>query len=103
MFKLNPKPTFTARVPLSVPGEAKPAPVDIEFRHFSRKGIQAFFEGLQGKSDAESLGEIIVGWKGIDVPFTAEALEQLLDNYPSAARELFDAFRRELMESREKN
>lgn len=103
MFKINPNPTFTAKVPLSIPGEAKPAMVDVEFKHLSKKAIKAFFENLEGKSDAESLGEIIVGWKGIDAPFSAETLEKLLDNYPAAGRELFDAFRVELMEARAKN
>ena len=103
MFKINPNPTFTAKVPLSVPGESKRATVDVEFKHLSRKAIQEFFQNLEGKTDAESLGEIIVGWKGIDAPFSAQSLETLLDNYPAAGRELFEAFRVELMEARAKN
>lgn len=103
MFKINPNPTFTAKVQLSVPGQDRRETVDIEFKHLSRKDIKNFFEGIEGKTDAESLGEIIVAWKGIDAPFSAANLEQLLDNYPASARELYEAFRAELMEARQKN
>lgn len=103
MFKLNPNPTFTAVTPLSVPGSKNPASIEIEFKHLSKKEIKAYFDGLSGKTDDEALGEIIVGWKGIDTPFSKEALETLLDKYPKAAGELFEAFRFELMEARVKN
>lgn len=103
MFKLTPNPTFTAKVPLSVPGQDKPANVDIEFKHLSRPKIKTYFEGLEGKTDTDALGEIIIGWKGIDEDYSPEALQELLDNYPAAAGELFEAFRKELMEARRKN
>lgn len=103
MFKLNPSPTFKSRVELTVPGQSAQAAIDIEWRHLSRTGIKRFFEGLADKSDAEALGQIIVGWSGIDAEYCAENLALLLDNYPTAGVELFDAFRRELMEARRKN
>ena len=43
------------------------------------------------------------GWKGFDSDYSEEALAVLLDNYPAAGGELFEAFRRELMEARAKN
>ena len=39
----------------------------------------------------------------MDVPFGKESLDALVDNYPAAAGEIFEAFRRELMEARTKN
>lgn len=103
MFKLNPNPTFNAKVQISVPGVDKPATVDVEFKHLSRSAIKSYFEGIEGKTDAESLSEIIVGWKGVDAPYSKENLDLFLDNYPSSSREMFEAFRRELMEARTKN
>ena len=105
MFKLQTNPTFTAKVPISVPGQAKPVDVDIEFKFLTRKKVAAFFERLreEGMEDAKALSEIIVGWKGVDEAYSPEALETLLDNYPAASRDLFSAFSRELMESRSKN
>ena len=103
MFKITPKPTFRATVPLSVPGSDKPAAIGVDFRHLSKSALRDYFAGLEGKSDAEALAEVITGWEGVDVPFSADALAQLLDNYPAAAGELFEAFRRELLEARAKN
>ena len=103
MFKITPKATFTAEVALSVPGETKLAAITVEFRHLSKSAIREFFESLDGKSDAEALGAIVTGWEGVDAPFSPEVLATLLDNYPAAAGELFEAFRRELLEARIKN
>jgi hypothetical protein len=58
---------------------------------------------LEGKSDAEALAEIVSDWSGVDEKFSRDALGVLLDNYPAAAGELFDAFRKELLEARAKN
>ena len=105
MFKLqNTNPTFTAKVGISVAGQAKPAEIEIEFKYLTRKKVKDYFAGLKGdKEDHEALAEIIVGWRGVDQDYTPEALEALLDNYPAAARDLFAAFSSELMESRRKN
>lgn len=103
MFKLNPNPTFKAKAQITVPGEAKPVAIEVTFKHLTRTKIKAYFEGLEGKSDADALGEILVGWSGVDEDYSPEALAELLDNYPSAAAELFDCFRRELLEARAKN
>lgn len=103
MFKLQPDPTFTSKVHLSVPGQTNQAPVTVTFKHLSRPKIKAFFEGLEGKTDHEALSEVIVGWEGIDASYDAGSLKSLLDNYPASGGELFEAFRRDLMESRRKN
>jgi len=103
MFKLQPNPTFTVQVPMTVPGSPEPAPLTVEFRHLSRRRIKTYFEGLQGKTDAEALGEIIVNLPDIDAEYNPASLEALLDNYPAASIELFEAYRRELLEARRKN
>lgn len=103
MFKLQPNPTFNSKVSLSVPGEISQAAITVTFKHLSRPKIKAYFDGLEGKTDSESLGEIILGWEGVDAPYSAESLQALLDNYPVAGNELFEAYRRDLMESRRKN
>ena len=103
MFKLNPNPTFKTTVSLSVPGSAQSAAVEVTFKHLSRSALRDYFAGLEGKQDSEGLSEIIVGWSGVDAEYSREALGQLLDNYPASAAELFEAFRRELLEARRKN
>jgi hypothetical protein len=103
MFKLQPKPTFKARVPITIPGEVRPAEIEVEFKHMTVDGVQNYFENLGGKKDAEALSEIVVGWSGVDAPYDADALATLLNNFPSASAAMFEAFRRELFEARRKN
>lgn len=102
MFKLQPNPTFKARAPISIPGH-KPAEIEIEFKHLSREKSREFFENIAGKTDAEALGEIVVGWSGVDQAYSEEALAVLLDNFPSSAASIFETFRRELFEAKTKN
>lgn len=102
-LKLQPNPTFTAQVAISIPGSDKPAKVSVTFKHLSRPQIKEFFGNLDGKTDSAALGEIITGWDGIDEKFSPESLADLLDNYPAAGGELFEQFRKELLESRTKN
>ena len=103
MFKLNPDPTFRASVALSVPGSEQPATLAVDFKHLPKSALRDYFSGLEGKSDAEALGAIIAGWDGVDTDYSPEALALLLDNYPAAAAELFEAYRRELLDARRKN
>ena len=102
MFKLQPNPTFTSKVTISVPG-GKAVQVGIVFRHLSRNTLKDYFAGLKGRADEDALADIIAGWEGIDAPYSAENLATLVDNYPCAAMELFDAFRRDLLEAARKN
>lgn len=102
MFKIIPNPSFTATVKLSIPGGTTAA-VDVEFKHFSRKALQALFESQGSKGDADFLSEIMVGWSGIDATYSKETLATLLDNYPAAGAEIFEAFRNELLEAKRKN
>jgi hypothetical protein len=103
MFKLQPKPTFKAKVGISIAGAPRPAEIEVEFKYLSKDGIKTYFDGLPGKADSEALSEIIVGWAGVDEPYSIAALEMLLDNYPAAASDLFETFRHELLEGKRKN
>ncbi len=103
MFKLQPNPTFKAKVGISVAGAAKPVEIEVEYRYLKKSAVKEFFDNLEGKNDGEALAEIVVGWTGIDQPYSTEALALLLDNYPASARDLFGAFSRELLEARTKN
>lgn len=103
MFKLQHNPTFKARVPITVPGQDRPAYVEMEFRHMTRDGVKEFFETLPGKDDVDAIGQIVVGWTGVDQAFSQEALAMLLNNYPSTAGAIFKVFSSELFEARSKN
>lgn len=105
MLKLIPNPTFIAPVDISVPGQAQPAQIEVEFKYMKRKQAGDWFARLQSEptDDASALAEVIVSWKWVDIDYSQDALAELLENYPSAARDIFMAFSRELTESKVKN
>lgn len=103
MFKLEPNPTFWAVVGITVPGDAVAGKLEVEFRHL---GVSEW-EAYRAKTAEQPLREVatglIVGWRNVDVPYSAEALARLLDRWPRAAVDLFEAYGRELFEARQKN
>ena len=102
-FQITPNPTFTADVELSQPGRAKPVVVKVTYRHKDKEGVRDYFSSLKDREDIDALDEIIDGWDGFSEKYSREALGSLLSNYITAAGELFEAYRREVLESRAKN
>lgn len=113
MFTLQPNPTFKLDVTIPTPtGEGK---IKFEFKHKGRKALAEFIKNLvpaetaegaepeEGRKDSEVLLEIVAGWEGVDQKFSPEALDTLLDNYPSAAKAIFDAYIPALTEGAAKN
>lgn len=115
-FRLNPAPTFPATVHLTVPGAEELAPIDLTFRHRGAKDLDALArraaearESGESFNDLEFLAEVVVGWRGVkggddqEVPFSRDALGQLLDAYPASGREIAFAYGRAMRESKAKN
>ena len=109
MFKIDPSPTFTANVKLTVPGQDVPALVAFEFRHQGRAALKAWLDRAAGETDAALLGDVIAGWqdvadaKGAPLAYGAKPLAALLDAYPAAGAEIFHGYLAALTESRAKN
>jgi len=105
MFTLNPKPTFKVDVTISTPESS--GVIEIEFKHKGRKALKAYFdslgEGENARSDKDALSELIAGWSKIDAEYSVENLETLLDNYPTAAKAIFEAYNKGLFEGKQKN
>lgn len=104
MFCIDPAPTFAADVDVPMPGGAT-AVLPLTFRHRSIRQVQELQARMASDSlsDAQILGELIEAWQvtradGSDVPYSADALAELLDNYPAAGPEIYrgyvDALRR---------
>lgn len=109
MIKLNPSPTFDAKVRLTVPGQDEPAEVQFTFRHMPLDKMQPWFLDNRERAIAEALDEIIAGWSGVqdesgaEVAYSCESLGGLLNNYQPAAQEIIHAWQFALAESRVKN
>lgn len=109
MFKLNPTPTFKAKVPLTVPGLPEPLAISVVFRHLNRKALASWLAKAPGRADAEIMHEVIESWSGVfndegrEVPYDFTALTALLENYGAANGEFLRAFLSELTEAKRKN
>lgn len=107
MFDFDPSPTFSAPVDLSAPGDSEPWKVPFTFRHKGKRQLAEWVASWSGRPDDEILAEVIEAWevkrKGVLVSYNRTALSELLDAYPAAAKEIRDAYLRELMESKRKN
>ena len=102
MFKLCPDPTFWTSVAIPIPG-GEPGTIEVECAHMGREAFQAFIEDAKSGDDLTTCAAIVRGWKGIDAEFSAEALAELLDNYPAAAGQIVRAYSEELVGARRKN
>lgn len=123
VFKLNPDPTFSAFVRLTVPGNAIPARISVTFRHKTAEGVDEWYRGNVDNKASDALHEVIAGWgepaqnddgeeepgiapigaDGEKLPYTREALVTVLANYPASASELVRGYLLALKESRVKN
>lgn len=105
MFKLQPNPTF--KVDVTIPRPEGDGTIKFEFKHKGRKALKEFYdsigEGDNSRPDLEVVLDLIAGWSGVDTPFSPEALDDLLDNYPGSTGAIFEAYRKGLVEGRQKN
>lgn len=110
MFRLTPDPVFMATVALSVRG-GDPVPVIFNFRHMGRKALAAFIQRTkdEGLGDEQVLAEVIDTWRdvvdptGAPVPYTTQALAQLLDDHPAASTEVWNGYLAALLDYRRGN
>lgn len=123
VFKINPNPTFSEFVSLTVPGHALPARVSLTFRHKNQADLNEWFQRNKDRPVVDALDEVIAGWgdpaqnehgeeepgiapigaDGEKLPYTREALASMLANYSAAATELTRAYVVALQASRVKN
>jgi hypothetical protein len=108
-FKLNPSPSFSAPVLLTVPGQDEPAQIEISFKHKMPDQLKSWMDEVNGKPVREVVPEIVDGWSLVlddndaEIEFTPENFKTLLANYAPAAGEIYLAYLKSLMESRVKN
>lgn len=95
MAKLNlvANPTFDAKVGIIPAGdEAKPMFVRMTFKHRTKKALADWLNSRTGKSDVESFMDMVQNWDIDDLPFNAENVEVLLENFGGTARAVLDVY-----------
>lgn len=123
VFKINPNPTFSEFISLTVPGHTLPARISMTFRHKNKDVLSEWFQRNQDRPVVDALDEVIAGWgapaqnedgeeepgiapigaDGERLPYTREALSSLLANYSAAASEITRGYVVALQASRVKN
>ena len=101
-LRLQPNPTFRAKVGVPVSGQEKPEEIVCVFAHMTRDEFREFAapEVANARTDADSLNRILRGWEGVDAEFSADALALLCQQYHGAAFAISSAFVAELTKAR---
>jgi hypothetical protein len=101
MLKLNPNPTFKAKVEIREPGGAMHE-VTVEFKHRTKDELEAFCksEERRAMSEPDTILAVATGWEGIDAPFNAESAAALCQNYQGSALVIVEKYLAELSPAR---
>lgn len=96
-LRLEPNPTFVAKVGIPVPGEDKRVQVRFTFAHMSKEQFEGF-KPEDGETDAATLLRFVKGWHtdDVDEPFSEDALRKLCNAYPGAAYAISSGYAAEL-------
>jgi hypothetical protein len=100
-LKLQPDPTFRAKVGIAVPGAAA-VEVEFTFKYRNRDEVQAFIDASKERDNVATILEMCTGWELTD-PFTAENIATLVLNYIAAPEAIFIQYLDELTRAARKN
>lgn len=110
MFKLISNPAFEFEAQLGGAGLTPPVKLRLHAKVLGREALQAWAEQARtAASDAQWLAQVLIGWADVvdaqdqPVPFSIDALGQLLAQHPRHADQLFRAYTEALLGAREKN
>ena len=104
MFIIKAPPHFDHAVSITGSGGAEQVLL-CKFRHRTRDEFRAFMapEATAGRSDIDTVMQMLVGWDQVDTEFSREAVEALLQNHHQAALELAISYAEGLVGGRAKN
>lgn len=97
-FKLDPNPTFVAKVALPLHGGGS-VEVGFTFRHKTADALEAFLRTVGERTVVDSLLEVVAGWE-LEDELSAENIQRLVQNYQGAGRAISAAYVAELSQAR---
>lgn len=108
MFKIAAKKTFKATAFVHVPGEEKPAEIELTFKYFDKAQWESWIEKNMNKRTAKALDELIVDWDVVDendkpVPYSLDNLIKLSGQLHTVESDITNAYVKELYGARQKN
>lgn len=102
MLKIAAEPHFWATVDIPVPGQEKPVPIHLKFRHMSLDAAGEWAASANEKG-FQILHDVVMDWKGCDEEFSFDSLDRLVQNYGGSGVAIIRAYRDELLGARAKN
>lgn len=106
-LKLKLDPTFWWPIEITVPGQEKPARIEVEFVYKTRTEYEAFQKKIREAekplTDEELCAEIMRNWRGVEEDFSTANVSRLLDAYPAAGKEIAQQYFTAVLESRRGN
>ncbi|HEY1138774.1 MAG TPA: phage tail assembly chaperone [Lysobacter sp.] len=99
-LKLNPDPTFKAKVAVPVPGGS--ADIECTFKYRDRDQMKAWIDETAESADVDVLMDSLVAWD-LEDTFDRDNVERLCTKFPGAAREIVHRYLRELSGIRQGN
>lgn len=100
-LKLNPDPTFKAKVGIPVPGGDRPL-VELTFKHRTAEQLAKWGSEVAQFTDPETIMDCVVAWD-MDDEFNAANVKLFCNNYPGAAYAIVTDYMAELRGARAKN
>lgn len=102
MLRLNPLPTFSAKV--SIPDPSGPAQtLVVEFKHKTLAELDEYGKRTAGQPVAQTIPELVSGWSECDTPYSPDALQSLLNNYAGAGEAIARAYSSAIWQGRQGN
>lgn len=95
--------TFFGECAIPRAGKTPPLVIDFEFAYFDKEQFEQFLKAIPDKQDVEVLEEITRGWTNVEMDYSRETLQLLLDNNTNAALAILNYWLSEHRKAAEKN
>lgn len=96
-LKLQPAPTFWAKVPIPLPGGEKHE-IELEFVHKTRDDLDKWRSEKDVKTDGKAVMTIVKNWRGVEGDFNEDNINAVLQNYHGAGIAIGRTYIEQLMQ-----
>lgn len=108
MFKIAANKTFEAIAKVHIPGQERPAEINLTFKYLNKKEFEAWTTKHHNRRTAQALNEIIVDWDVVDpdnnkVTYSLENLIALTEQLHTVEQDITTAYLSELYGAKQKN
>lgn len=100
-LKLTANPTFKAKVPVPIAGDAA-VDVEMTFKHRTKAALDKWISSAEGRSDVASFMDMVEGWE-LEDEFNEANVVLLLENYIGVGVAVLRTYVEQLVQAKAKN